>query len=157
MPAPSIDPGELRGRIDRILPEITEIRRGLHRIPETKLEERETSKRIRELIGGTRIELAEPYIGTDVVGLLQGRGPGPASTGGGKRLNVTLRSDIDALPIEENSGRSWSSRHEGRAHSCGHDGHMAILIGTLKVLDALSDRFAGSVGHASTTRRRSIA
>jgi amidohydrolase len=145
MPAPSIDPGQLRGRIEGILPEITEIRRGLHRIPETKLEERQTSKRIRELIGATRIELAEPYIGTDVVGLLQGRRPGPASTGGGKKPNVTLRSDIDALPVEENSGRRWSSRHQGRAHSCGHDGHMAILIGTLKVLDSLSDRFAGSI------------
>jgi amidohydrolase len=142
MPAPSIDPGELRGRIERVLPEITEIRRCLHRIPETKLEERQTSKMIRELIAGTRIELLEPYLGTDVVGLLQGDRPAPRS---GKRPNVTLRSDIDALPIKENSGRSWSSQHEGRAHSCGHDGHMAILIGTLKVLDSLADRFAGSV------------
>jgi len=137
---PSVDPQDLRDRIRRILPEITKIRRGLHRIPETKLEERETSKRIRELITGTKIELLDPYIGTDVVGLLQG-----TKAGRRKEPNVTLRCDIDALPIEESSGKSWASEHSGRAHSCGHDGHMAILIGTLRVLNELCDRFEGSI------------
>jgi amidohydrolase len=140
----SVDPNELKKRIRKILPEITEIRHNLHRIPETKLEERETSGMIRELIAGTKIELLEPYIGTDVVGLLWGsRSGSPDKTGSG--INVTLRSDIDALPITEKSGKSWASAHEGRAHSCGHDGHMAILIGTLKVLELLSDRFEGSI------------
>lgn len=136
---PAVDPEELKGRIRKILPEITEIRHALHRIPETKLEERKTSKKIRELIADTRIELLDPYIGTDVVGLLWG------TRSEGSKVNVTLRSDIDALPIQETSGKSWQSEHEGRAHSCGHDGHMAVLIGTLKVLDGLSDRFEGSV------------
>jgi amidohydrolase len=140
MMKPSVDPADLKNRIRKILPEITEIRRGLHRIPETKLEERETSKRIRELIADMKIELLNPYIGTDVVGLLWG-----AKGDRGKSINVTLRSDIDALPIEEKSGKRWKSEHGGRAHSCGHDGHMAILIGTLKVLDSLTDRFDGSV------------
>jgi amidohydrolase len=137
---PSVDPQDLKRRIRKILPEITAIRRGLHRIPETKLEERETSRRIRKLIADTKIELLDPYIGTDVVGLLWG-----TKAFRGKNVNVTLRSDIDALPIRETSGKSWASEHDGRAHSCGHDGHMAVLIGTLKVLDELSDRFAGSV------------
>jgi amidohydrolase len=137
---PSLDPEELKQRIRKILPEIKDIRRELHRIPETKLEERETSKRIRELIADTKIELLDPYIGTDVVGLLWGTKGGQS-----KSINVTLRSDIDALPIKENSGKSWASEHDGRAHSCGHDGHMAILIGTLKVLNGISNRFDGSV------------
>lgn len=148
----SIDPKELQKRIRKILPEITEIRHRLHRIPETRLEERETSKTIRELIAATRIELLEPYIRTDVVGLLWGSSSGsPDKTGGpdktGSRggVNVTLRCDIDALPITEQSGKSWASEHEGRAHSCGHDGHTAVLIGTLKVLDGLSELFDGSV------------
>ena len=136
----SIDPAELKKRIRKILPKITEIRHGLHRIPETKLEERETSNRIRELIADTKVELLDPYIGTDVVGLLWG-----TKESRRKNVNVTLRSDIDALPISEKSGKSWASEHEGRAHSCGHDGHMAVLIGTLMVLDGLSDCFAGSV------------
>jgi amidohydrolase len=146
---PSLDPKDLRTRVREILPEITEIRRGLHRIPETKLEERQTSKRIRELVDDTRIELLEPYIGTDVVGLLWGtksdthRDAADRTPRSG--INVTLRADIDALPIEENSGKSWKSEYSGRAHSCGHDGHMAILIGTLKVLDGLTDLFEGSV------------
>ena len=137
---PCIDPQELRQNIRKIVPEITEIRHGFHRIPETKLEEHKTSKRIRELISDTAIELIAPYIGTDVVGLLWGQA---AERGAG--CNVTLRADIDALPIEETSGRNWKSEHSGRAHSCGHDGHIAVLIGTLKVLDSLKDRFAGSV------------
>jgi len=137
---PSVDPKDLKNRIRKILPEITEIRHRLHRIPETKLEERETSERIRELVADTRIELLEPYIGTDVVGLLRG-----LRSGSRRGVNVTLRSDIDALPIKERSGKSWASEYEGRAHSCGHDGHMAILIGTLRVLDGLSEHFDGSV------------
>ena len=150
MRKPSFDPNDLKKRIQKILPEITEIRHALHRIPETKLEERETSKRIRELIGDTRIELLKPYIGTDVVGLLWGpKTKALQDTAGGENrsggTNVSLRADIDALPIEEKSGKSWKSEHHGRAHSCGHDGHMAILIGTLKVLDGLTDLFEGSV------------
>jgi amidohydrolase len=142
----SVDQQELKKRIRKILPEIIEIRHNLHRFPETKLEERETSRTIRELISGTKIELQEPFIGTDVVGLLRGNGPGSRDKSGSRRdVNVTLRSDIDALPITEKSGKSWASEHAGRAHSCGHDGHMAILIGALKVLDGLTDRFDGSV------------
>lgn len=148
----SIDPAELKQRIRKILPEIIEIRHGFHRIPETKLEERETSKRVRELIADTNIELLQPYIGTDVVGLLWGtRGGNGAGSGSSAKtsraggINVTLRADIDALPIEEKSGKSWASEHKGRAHSCGHDGHTAILIGTLKVLNQLTDLYEGSV------------
>jgi amidohydrolase len=144
MMKPRVDPQELKNAIRRILPEITEIRRRLHRIPETKLEERETSRTIRELIADTRIELLEPYIGTDVVGLLWGsRGGDRSGSRGG--ANVTLRADIDALPITDRSGKSWASEHEGRAHSCGHDGHMAILIGALKVLDGFTDQIGGSI------------
>jgi len=142
----SVDPQELKTKIRKILPEITEVRRGLHRIPETKLEERETSERIRQLIADTGIELLDPYIGTDVVGLLWGAKAGnPDKSGSRGGPNVTLRADIDALPITEASGKSWASEHQGRAHSCGHDGHMAILIGTLKLLDGLRERFEGSI------------
>ncbi len=146
---PSLDPKDLKKRAREILPEITEIRRALHRIPETKLEERETSKRIRELVSDANIELLEPYIGTDVVGLLWGTKTDARRDAADRTprasINVTLRADIDALPIEESSGKSWRSEHDGRAHSCGHDGHIAILIGTLKVLDRLTDLFDGSV------------
>jgi len=141
----------LRDRIRKILPEIVQIRRDLHRIPETKLEERETSARIRELAAGTGIELLPPYIGTDVVGLLRGKGckdggAGGARSGGNSReTNVTLRADMDALPIEEKSGKKWCSAKPGRSHACGHDGHMAVLLGTLKVLDELAESFCGSV------------
>ncbi len=163
---PTVKLEDLKRRVREVLPEITEIRHALHRIPETKLEEKETAKRIRDVIAGTGVEVLEPYLGTDVVALLWGtEGGGGRSDAGqsgqpksGRReqsarraagkgggLNVTLRADIDALPIEDKSGKAWASGHTGRAHACGHDGHTAILLGTLKVLAGLTDRFSGSV------------
>jgi hippurate hydrolase len=133
---PAIDPWELRRRVGSLLPRMSELRHELHRIPEPKLEERETAARIRELLRPTSLEILPPYLDTDTVALLYGRG--------GER-NVTLRADIDALPLVERSGRPWASARQGYAHACGHDGHMAILLGTAMVLEGLRDRFAGSV------------
>jgi hippurate hydrolase len=137
-PAPCIDPPELKRRVQAVLPGITELRRSLHRIPETRLEEHETSRRLRELVSLPGIELLPPLLGTDVVGLLRGEAKGRAGS-------VMLRADIDALPVEDRSGAPWASGSPGRSHACGHDGHMAILVGTVQVLAALRKEFAGSV------------
>jgi amidohydrolase len=126
----------LRARVGEILPEIVAVRRALHRIPETHFEERETAAAVRGFLSATPLHLHEPLAGTDTIATLPGAAPGPC---------ILLRSDIDALPVQEQSGAAWSSEHPGRAHSCGHDGHMAILIGTARVLSTLSDRLAGSV------------
>jgi amidohydrolase len=137
-PASAVGPAELKQRVRAILPEITELRRSLHRRPETRLEEHETSRRLRELVALPGIELLPPLLGTDVVGLLPGKARGKAA-------NVTLRADIDALPVEDHSGAPWSSENPGRSHACGHDGHTAILVGTLRVLAGVAGSFAGSV------------
>ncbi len=163
---PTVDLKDLKRRVREVLPEITAIRHALHRMPETKLEEKQTAERIRQVISGTRAEMLKPYLGTDVVALLWGSGEGGRAQDGGQRgqpkssqrgkgsrhtagkgdgLNVTLRADIDALPIDDKSGKAWASGHAGRAHACGHDGHTAILLGALKVLAELTDRFSGSV------------
>jgi len=144
---PAIQPRELRQRVQEILPEIIEVRHSLHRIPEPMFEERRTAAVLRELLRATPIELLPPYLETDTVGLLHGEAAGPSGAGGSRRAgaNVTLRADIDALPVEDRSGRPWSSTHSGYSHACGHDGHTAILVGTLRVLAGLRDRFAGSV------------
>jgi hippurate hydrolase len=136
MHRPALDPRELRRRVQEILPEIIEIRHRLHRTPELMLEERRSAAAIREMLGTTALELLPPYLETDTVGLLHGRAQG---------ANVTLRADIDALPVEDRSGAPWSSENAGCSHACGHDGHTAILLGAVRVLEGLADRFAGSI------------
>jgi amidohydrolase len=140
MAASAVTPAELKKQVQKILPEIVALRRRLHTIPETRLEEFETSALLREAVEGTKLSLLPPYLETDLVGLLHGTGPNAKDC-----PNVTLRADIDGLPLQEKTGCAWSSVHAGQAHSCGHDGHMAILVGVLRVLDRLSDRLAGSV------------
>ena len=82
------------------------------------------------------LQILPPLLQTDTIGLLRGGSDGPC---------ILLRSDIDALPVQERSGAAWSSERPGRAHSCGHDGHMAILLGTARVLETFSRQLAGSV------------
>jgi amidohydrolase len=127
---------ELRKRAARVLPKIVELRHSLHRIPETHFQERETAAAIRAFLAGTSLEILPPLLETDTIGFLRGGADGPC---------ILLRADIDALPVQERSGAAWSSERPGRAHSCGHDGHMAILAGAARVLETFSGELAGSV------------
>lgn len=119
-----------------ILPGIIEFRHTLHRIPEMAGAEFETSRAIRERLAGLDLEVLPPFLGTDVVAILHGRGPG---------RNVTLRADIDALRLNEETGVPHASCHEGRMHACGHDGHAAMVMGAAELLASRSDSFNGSV------------
>lgn len=127
---------ELTGRICKVLPEVVALRQELHRFPELALQEICTAARIRKALGETALALSPPFLETDVVGLLTGVAPGP---------NVTLRADIDALPLDELTDLPYRSEHAGCMHACGHDGHTAMLVGAARVLSELRDRFAGSV------------
>ncbi|MGO9307782.1 MAG: M20 metallopeptidase family protein [Spirochaetia bacterium] len=127
---------ELRKRAARVLPKIVELRHALHRIPEMHFQERETAAAIRAFLAGTSLEILPPLLETDTIGLLRGGTDGPC---------ILLRADMDALPVQERSGAAWSSERPGRAHSCGHDGHMAILAGAACLLDTFSRELAGSV------------
>jgi len=131
-----VTPAELKGQVKKILPQIIQFRRELHQIPEIQYQEYKTAAKIRERITRQEIEIEPPLIKTDTVAILKGKDHG---------RNVTLRADIDALPVEESSGVSWLSRHPGFSHACGHDGHTAILAGTLEVLSTFRERFNGSV------------
>ena len=91
-----------------ILPGIIEFRHALHRIPEMAGAEFETARAIRERLAGLDLEVLPPFLGTDVVAILHGRGPG---------RNVTLRADIDALRVHEETGAAYASRHDGRMHA----------------------------------------
>jgi hippurate hydrolase len=110
-------------------------RRHLHAIPELGFDLPRTAAfvagRLRE-IGVDAIH--EGIATTGIVALVRGRGDGPV---------VGLRADMDALPIEEAGNVPWRSRHPGRMHACGHDGHTAMLLGAARYL-AETRNFAGT-------------
>ncbi|WP_135466934.1 M20 aminoacylase family protein [Crenalkalicoccus roseus] len=124
-------------RIAEFHPEMTAWRRDLHQHPEIGFEEMRTSgviaARLREF--GCD-EVVTGIARTGVVGVIRGR------DGGGRAIG--LRADIDALPIQEETGLPYASVHPGRMHACGHDGHTAMLLGAAKYL-AETRNFAGTV------------
>jgi len=109
-------------------------RRELHRIPEPGNEERETSAAIGAILD--KLEIPHSNIGTAVVGVLQGPPQGAC---------VALRADMDALPIEEPSGKSYASLHHGYMHACGHDAHMTVALGAAKLLASRRSDLPGSI------------
>ena len=121
---------------DKILPEIISVRQNIHRYPELAGEEVQTSRLVRNILGFTDIKLLKPFIGTDAVGILYGGKPG---------RNVTLRADMDALPLDEINELPYRSEHPGKMHACGHDGHTAMLLGAALVLNEFKDKIPGSV------------
>ena len=126
----------LKSEIERILPDVAEIRHTIHQHPEIGLKEYKTAELVRKTLKSTRIRLLEPFLETDVVAILHGKQNGK---------NITLRADIDALPIQEKTGLPYASRKDGYMHACGHDGHTAMLIGATLVLRKFKDELKGSV------------
>ncbi|WEX10088.1 M20 aminoacylase family protein [Chelativorans sp. AA-79] len=117
--------------------EIREWRRDLHRRPEILFDVHETAAFVREKLERFGCDEVATGIGrTGVVGIIRGsRGEGPC---------VGLRADMDALPLQEATGKPYASAMPGRMHACGHDGHTAMLLGAAKYL-AETRNFAGTV------------
>ncbi len=105
---------------------IRELRRDFHRHPETAFEEKRTTQKIKDTLSGLGVELIETNgMETGAVAVLRGGRPGKS---------IALRTDIDALPITEKVDLPYRSVYPGRMHACGHDAHMAIMLGTAKNL-----------------------
>lgn len=121
---------------DQQLEELIEIRRHLHRFPEPSFEEHETSAYIRRILDDWEIEYKFPIVETGILARIRGSNPG-------KR--IALRSDMDALPITEQSGLEFQSQNQGLMHACGHDVHMTSLLGAIRVLDQLKEQIDGEV------------
>ncbi|MFD1802193.1 M20 aminoacylase family protein [Mixta tenebrionis] len=96
-----------------------ELRRDIHRHPEVGLEEVRTSDIVASLLESWGYQVTRGMAKTGVVGTLR-------AGDGGKVLG--LRADMDALPMQENSGKGWQSSVTGKFHGCGHDGHTATLL-----------------------------
>lgn len=126
--------------VQEILPAMRNIRRIIHANPELSGEEFETNSLIRkELAKIGAMKVLPPFIQTDTVALLYGK------KGGENKYNVTLRADIDALPMQEESCVEYASKIPGKMHGCGHDGHTACVLGAAFVLSKLTEEFNGSV------------
>ena len=126
----------LKIQITRIAPDMVKVRHTIHQNPEIALKEFDTSALIRRLLKQTGIEVLKPFLETDVVALVKGKNPGK---------NVTLRADIDALPLLEKTGLPYASKRKGTMHACGHDGHTAMLLGAALLLNRLRKEISGSV------------
>jgi amidohydrolase len=105
--------------------EVIELRRHFHRHPEISFGEHDTSTFIGERLRQLGLELKRCPTETGVVAMLDTGKPGKT---------VMLRADIDALPIYEESGVDFPSLTDGRMHACGHDAHMAIMVGVARTI-----------------------
>lgn len=111
--------------LNEMHPEITGWRRELHQNPELQYDVFETAEFVKKKLEEFGVDEIIPGLGkTGIVGIIKG------DLGDGK--TVGLRADMDALPIEEISGKPWASKTKGKMHACGHDGHTSMLLGAAK-------------------------
>ncbi len=122
---------------ESIQPQVIRIRRAIHQNPELAFEEHATSALICQKLESAGIQYSDGLAGgTGVIAHIQGSVPGPT---------ILLRADIDALPIHEQTGLPFASKHAGVMHACGHDMHTASLLGCAFILQELRTQFAGRI------------
>ncbi len=125
----------IRSEIKDIEKNIIDWRRDFHQYPELGFDEHRTSKIIGEALKemglAPQMNVGKTGVTAD---LTFGEGP-----------TIALRADMDALPMQEASGLDFSSKHDGVMHACGHDGHMAMLLGAAKVLTQNGNSFNGTI------------
>ena len=115
---------------------LVEIRRTIHMHPELGFEEVETSKLLSEWLERFGLQVKRGIAKTGVVGLLKGKEPGKT---------VAIRADMDALPLDEANQVSYVSKVKGKMHACGHDAHVAILLGVAKYFSSVKDQLKGNI------------
>ena len=131
-------PDPVLAALDADLPALTALRRDLHAHPELSFQEERTSERVASTLEGWGIPVIRGLGKTGVVGVIRG-GSSPRGLG--------LRADMDALPMTERNTFAHASRHPGRMHACGHDGHTATLLAAARPLRdaAAAGRLDGTV------------
>ena len=126
----------IRAETLRIEPDLIEIRRDIHAHPEIGFEEVRTAGVVARELERLGIAHQTGIAGTGVVGLIEGGRPGPV---------LAIRADMDALPIQEQTGLPFASQVPGKMHACGHDIHTTTLLGVAAVLKQLAPQLAGTV------------
>lgn len=135
---------EINAATDKIKPQIVEWRRHLHQYPELSNREFKTSKYVEENLRKLGLEVRMGIAKTGVVGILKGALPGPV---------IGLRADMDGLPVTERNSLPFASKEKseyngqtvGVMHACGHDTHVAMLLGAAQVLSGMKNKIKGTI------------
>ncbi len=125
-------------------PYIIERRRHFHKHPELSLQEFQTTEDIARELDAMGIPYERP-LETGLIATLRGTAPDAYDANGTPRRRILLRADIDALPVTERTDEEFASVNEGVMHACGHDCHIAMMLGTLRILHDLTDALHGEV------------
>src|SRR5436190_4733884 len=132
----TITSATLQALTARMHPRVVEWRRTIHRWPELAYQEHRTAELAAGVLRSLGAEVRTGLAGTGVVGIVRGRRPGKT---------IAVRADMDALPVEEQTGLPFVSENPGVSHACGHDSHVAMALGAAAVLAELRDSFDGQV------------
>lgn len=122
---------------EALWPEMVSLRRHFHANPELSYKEYETASFICSYLERQGIPFINGIAGTGIIATIEGKLSG-------KRV-VALRAELDALPVNEENDVEYRSRNNGVMHACGHDAHMAMLLGSAVMLNRLRDNFGGKV------------
>jgi amidohydrolase len=135
---------EINAATGKIMPRVIEWRRHLHQYPELSNREVKTAKYVEENLRRIGLEVKTGIAKTGVVGILKGALAGPT---------IGLRADMDGLPVTERNSLPFASREKseyngqtvGVMHACGHDTHVAMLLGAAEVLSGMKDKIKGTI------------
>ncbi|MGH7468588.1 MAG: amidohydrolase [Longimicrobiales bacterium] len=135
---------QIDARIQQVLPKVVQWRRDIHQHPELSNREVRTGKLVAEHLKALGLEVKENVARTGVVAVLRGGRPGPV---------VALRADMDALPVTEmvdlpfksNVKSTYNGQEVGVMHACGHDSHVAMLMGVAEVLTGMKAQIPGTI------------
>ena len=125
----------IRAEVDRLFPDLDALYLDLHRHPELSGKEVKTAVKVANQLRKAGFEVTTGVGGTGVVGVLR-NGAGPT---------LLLRTELDALPVQEKTGLPYASQEPGIMHACGHDLHMTTWSGTAAVLARMKDHWRGTV------------
>jgi amidohydrolase len=117
--------------------EVIQLRRHFHMHPELSYEESGTSSYICSWLQKNGVRFRKGIAGTGIIGTIEGKAKG-------NRV-LAIRAEMDALPISERNKAEYSSLNPGKMHACGHDAHMAMLMGTAKLLNSVREQFGGTI------------
>ncbi|MCF8106140.1 MAG: amidohydrolase [Desulfohalobiaceae bacterium] len=136
MPHAPPEPSGFLGQAASIRDQLVYHRRSFHAHPELGLDCHRTAGVVQDHLTELGLKVQTGLASTGVTGLLEGIQPGPV---------IALRADMDALPITEQTGLSFSSQNKRVMHACAHDGHTAIVLGTATLLSKIREQLPGSV------------
>lgn len=133
----------LRPEIQDLQADLVAWRRQIHQRPELGFQEELTAQFICDRLAEWKVTYERAVAKTGIVVTIKGKAEGKGADGPSPVL--AIRADMDGLPVQELNEVPYCSVHEGKMHACGHDGHVAIALGTVKYLQAHRDRFCGTV------------